>query len=153
MKKINKENSLIDALKLLLTSREASSQENICEVLEKQGFEVNQSKISRLLRKVGAIKVVNPKGQIVYSLPKEPAPPAMGTTLRSLILNVIANEAMVVIMTSPGSASMVARVLDHAQLSYEILGTIAGDDTIFVAPKTIKHTQKLAEEIRKLLLS
>jgi transcriptional regulator of arginine metabolism len=150
-KKMNKEpQTLDDALRALLMGRKASTQEDICAALEKLGYEINQSKASRLLRKIGAIKVVNERGQTIYSLAREPAPPSMNT-LRSLILDIVFNEALVVIFTSPGSASMVARVLDYNQITTEILGTIAGDDTIFVAPKSIKDTQKLAEEIKGLL--
>jgi transcriptional regulator of arginine metabolism len=145
--------SLLEALKELLMEREASSQENICQVLEKKGYDINQSKVSRLLRKIGAIKVENNKGQTVYSLPREPAPPSMDTALRDLILHVESNETLVVIFTSPGSASMVARILDYIQINTEILGTIAGDDTIFVAPKSIKEIQKLYKEIKSLLVN
>lgn len=143
--------SLDEALKELLLSREAATQDDICEALELQGYEINQSKVSRLLRKVGAIKVVNLKGQAVYSLPREPAPPTMKSSIQSLILDIVANEALVVIFTSPGSASMVARLLDYSQISTEILGTIAGDDTIFVAPRSIKSIDKLYNEIKSLL--
>ncbi|MGD0665734.1 MAG: arginine repressor [Rhabdochlamydiaceae bacterium] len=151
-KKINKGSQLLtDALRTLLMGRKASTQEDICSVLEKQGYEINQSKASRLLRKIGAIKVINSRGQTVYSLPREPAPPSMNTPLRGLILDIVSNETLVVIYTSPGSASMVARVLDYNQITTEILGTIAGDDTIFVAPKSIKDIHKLTEEIKGLL--
>jgi len=142
--------TLVEALRALLRGREANTQENICQELEKAGYEINQSKASRLLRKIGAIKVINAKGQVVYSLPREPAPPSMDTTLRDLILDVVSNETLVVIFTSPGSASMVARVLDYEQISTEILGTIAGDDTIFVAPKSVKNIKKLTEEIKNI---
>jgi transcriptional regulator of arginine metabolism len=151
-KKINKGSQLlIDALRALLLGRKASTQEDICSVLEKQGYDINQSKASRLLRKIGAIKVVNSRGQTVYSLPREPGPPSINTPLRGLILDIVSNETLVVIYTSPGSASMVARVLDYNQITTEILGTIAGDDTIFVAPKSIKDIHKLTEEIKGLL--
>jgi transcriptional regulator of arginine metabolism len=151
-KKINKGSQLLThALRTLLLGRKASTQEDICSVLEKQGYEINQSKASRLLRKIGAIKVINSRGQTVYSLPREPAPPSMNTPLRGLILDIVSNETLVVIYTSPGSASMVARVLDYNQITTEILGTIAGDDTIFVAPKSIKDIHKLTEEIKGLL--
>jgi transcriptional regulator of arginine metabolism len=143
--------SLEDALRMLLMGRKASTQEDICVALEKLGYAINQSKASRLLRKIGAIKVVNERGQIVYSLPREPAPPSMNTPLRDLILDIVSNEAMVVIFTSPGSASMVARVLDYSQISTHILGCIAGDDTIFVAPRSIKDTQRVVEEIKSIL--
>jgi transcriptional regulator of arginine metabolism len=150
-KKIKQSDSLDEALRILLQGRLASSQEHICAVLEKQGYEINQSKVSRLLRKVGAIKVVNVKGQTVYSLPREPAPPTMETSLKALVTDIMCNETLVVIFTSPGSASMIARTLDYNQLSTEILGTIAGDDTIFVAPKSIKDIHKLTQEIKDLL--
>ncbi|MBS3905280.1 MAG: hypothetical protein KGZ39_08145 [Simkania sp.] len=142
---------LVDALRKLLMGRKSNSQETICTALERLGYEVNQTKISRLLRKVGAVKIINPQGQTVYSLPREPAPPSMKTCIRDLILDIVANETTVVISTSPGSASMVARVLDYNQITTAILGTIAGDDTIFVAPKTIKDIHKLTEEIKSLL--
>lgn len=142
---------LMDTLRTLLFNREANTQEQLCAALEKEGFEVNQSKVSRLLRKVGAIKVENAQGQTVYSLPREPAPPSLSTPLRNLVLGVDCNESLIVILTSPGSASMVARVLEYAHFVSEILGTVAGDDTIFVAPRSIKHTEELAEEIRRFV--
>jgi transcriptional regulator of arginine metabolism len=151
IKKQKNENNLFDSLRSLLMGRKADTQDSICAALEKMGYEVNQSKISRLLRKVGAIKVVNTTGQTVYSLPREPAPPSVKTSLGELITDIVSNEALVVIFTSPGSASMIARVLDYNQITTEILGTIAGDDTIFVAPKTIKDIQKLTREIKALL--
>ena len=143
--------TLVEALRDLLMGRKANTQESICAVLEKQGFEVNQSKVSRLLRKIGATKIVDAKGQIVYSLPREPSPPNMSTQLKNLIVDIVANETMVVIFTVPGSASMIARLLDYNQTSTEILGTLAGDDTIFVTPKSTKNIQKLIEEIKNLL--
>ncbi len=145
------ESELIDALKQLLTERKANSQDQICVTLEAQGYEVNQSKISRLLRKINAIKVNDSQGQIVYTLPREPAPPTINTPLKNLIVDVVFNESMVIIFTSPGSASMVARLLDYNQENTEILGTIAGDDTIFVAPKSVSKINKLIAEINELL--
>lgn len=146
-------NELFEALKNLLMGRKANTQEDLCHALAKQGFEINQSKISRLLRKIGAIKVLNTQGKIVYSLQREPAPPTVATPLKDLILAVSANEALVIIFTSPGSASMIARVLDYHQEAFDILGTLAGDDTVFVAPVSIKNTKILVEKIRSLFLS
>lgn len=147
------ESKLVEALKTLLLEREANTQDSLCHSLEKAGFEINQSKISRLLRKIGATKIVNAKGQTVYSLPREPAPPTPNTLLRDLIIDVSHNESLVVILTSPGSASMVGRMLDYANIETEILGTVAGDDTLFVAPRTVHDVKKLVEEIKKHLSS
>lgn len=141
---------LSEALKQLLMSRKANTQEDLCLALEKQGYEVNQSKISRLLRKMGAVKVQSAQGQVVYSLPREPSPPTPATHLRDLIFDVAANETLVIIFCSPGSASMVARILDYHQDTFDILGTLAGDDTIFVAPVSTQETKRLAENIKAL---
>ncbi len=142
---------LFEALRMLLMGRNANTQDDICSLLEKQGYEINQSKVSRLLRKIGATKVVDEMGETVYSLPREPSPLPLYTPIRNLILDIAANESLVVIITSPGSASMIARSIDYSQLTTEILGTIAGDDTIFIAPKSIKNTLNLFEEIKRLL--
>jgi len=142
---------LIEALRNLLSENKSSTQEGICNELEKQGFEVNQSKISRLLRKIGAVKMTNVNGLVVYSLPREPAPPSLGTPLRDLIFDITRNENLILIATSPGCASTIGRILDHHQATLEILGTIAGDDTLVVFPRTIADLPKLLDEIIKLL--
>ncbi len=147
---VQSEQALIDALRRLLLQRAASTQDEICMALEQQGYEINQSKVSRLLRKVGAIKVTNIHNQIVYSLPREPPPPSAETLLKDLVIDIMANESLIVISTSPGSASMVARILDYYQMTSEILGTIAGDDTIFVAPRSIKDLPLLLKNIKAL---
>lgn len=145
-----KADTLIEALKQLLQGRKASTQESLCISLERQGFAVNQSKVSRLLRKVGAVKAVNSQGDVTYSLAREPVPPVIDAPLESLIVDILANETMVVIFTSPGCASLMGRVLDYNQPTTEILATIAGDDTVFVAPKSIKNIDKLFKEIKAL---
>lgn len=149
--KIKDPKLLLEALRSLLLGRKAHTQDEICSELELQGFEINQTKVSRLLRKIGAVKVLNEQGQIVYSFAREPAPPTLATPLRDLVIDIACNEMIVVIYTSPGSASMVARLLDYNQPATEILGTIAGDDTIFVTPKTTQNTHILFQEIKRLL--
>lgn len=143
--------SLADTLKSLLMEGQASTQEQLCEALESRGFKVNQSTVSRLLRKVKAIKVENEKGDTVYSFPREPAPPVISPALKELVVDIVANETMVVVYTSPGSASIIGRILDYKKQSSEILGTIAGDDTIFVVPKSIQNIRKLQKELKALL--
>lgn len=143
--------SVKDAVKALLLQRIASNQEDICHRLEAQGFHVNQSKVSRLLRQLGAVKVKNEQGDVVYSLPKEPAPPPTESPLANLIINITNNEYMIVIHTSPGAASLIARLLDYNRDKASILGTVAGDDTIFVVPKSEKKLNLVLQEVRTLL--
>ena len=143
--------SLSEDLRTLLLEGKVATQEDICAALEKKGHAVNQSKVSRLLRKIGAIKSNNELGQIVYRLPWEPAPPTPSSQLSSLIIDVVANETTIIVNTSPGAAQLIARILDYHKNIIQILGTIAGDDAVFVAPKSIKTIKSSVKEISKLL--
>lgn len=153
--KPNKESldqNLNEDLRLLLLEGSVTTQEDICAALQAKGHHINQSKISRLIRKLDAIKSKNEFGQIVYRLAREPAPPTTTTQLSNLIIDVVANETMIIVNTSPGSAQLIARVLDYHKESMQILGTIAGDDSIFIAPASIKTISDSLKEIKSLLL-
>ena len=143
-------NILLEAVQQLLAEESMSSQEEICHALGKLGFTVSQSKVSRLLRQCGAVKVQK-EGHLVYGLPKEISPPPSDSALTNLVTSIEHNEMLVVLHTSPGAAQLVARMLDFHPKQSEILGTIAGDDSIFVAPRSVKNIEKLYAEIRKLL--
>lgn len=69
------------------------------------------------------------------------------------MLDVDHNETLIVIKTSPGAAQLIARLLDSVGKSEGILGTIAGDDTIFVTPTTGNDIQVLITNIQKLFES
>ncbi len=143
--------NLTNDLRTLLLEGKVTTQEDICAALEEQGHVVNQSKISRLIHKLNAIKSKNEQGQIVYRLPHEPAPPTTTSQLASLVMEALANETTIIVKTSPGAAQLVARMLDYHKERMQILGTIAGDDTIFIAPKSIRRIDQTLEDIRELL--
>jgi transcriptional regulator of arginine metabolism len=140
-------------LRQLILSKEFSSQNEICDTLEHLGYSASQSKVNRMLKKLGAIKIKNEKSTLVYKIPNEPAPPIMTDNISSLVINVSANEAVVVIDTAPGAAQLVARTLDYNKNSFGIIGIVAGDDTVFVAPSTIKNIDKLKINIEEFLFS
>ena len=133
----------LSALRKLLESGKNSTQEELREMLESKGHDVNQSTISRDLRKIGAIKGTDNKGRTIYRLSESASETTfVSQSVPDLITSITHNDSMIVIHTSPGSASLVARHLDINRPA-DILGTIAGDDTIFVAPSkdySIKQT-------------
>ena len=120
------------ALRGLLEGGELSSQEELRKKLVKLNFAVTQSTISRDLRKLGAIRTTDREGQTVYRLPDEAVPSIPGR-LADLVRSIATNGSLIVIHTTAGSASLIARHLDQESPA-GILGTIAGDDTIFAAP-------------------
>lgn len=142
----------LTALRRLLETGAASTQDELRERLEEEGFEVTQSTISRSLRKLGAVKAVDEEGRTVYrlSLGEPPPPPTVQTSIGDHILEVANNGSIIVLRTQPGSASLVARHLDHYQPG-GILGTIAGDDTIFVAPADVTRIDEAELAVRESL--
>jgi transcriptional regulator of arginine metabolism len=124
----------LSALRKLLAGGEISTQEELADELRRLDFDITQSTISRDLRRVGAVKALNADGETVYRLSYEgtAAAPIPAASLRHLLLDIQHNDSMIVIHTATGSASLVARHLDQIRPE-GILGTIAGDDTIFVA--------------------
>ncbi len=138
--------SRLDALRKLLREGELATQEELREKLEKLGFAVTQSTVSRDLRKVGSVKAIDNEGQTVYRLPSEFEPP-VSHSLPDLIVDIRTNGSMIVIHTAVGSAPLVARHLDRLPRG-TLLGTLAGDDTIFVAPVSTNE-----KEIRSAIAS
>lgn len=139
---------LLSAIETLLSEAGVGTQDEIRKALEHQGISINQSRISRLLRKLGAIKTVDNKGESIYVLPKEVPLSPKNDTLSQLIIEISANETQVVIHTNPGSASLIAGMLDHQRKALKILATIAGDDVLLVIPEAIAQTKALLKAIR-----
>ncbi|HHF3367826.1 TPA: transcriptional regulator ArgR [Haemophilus influenzae] len=143
--------NLTRAFKELLNQERFGSQSEIVDALKKQGFTgINQSKISRMLSKFGAVRTRNTKMEIVYCLPNELSVPNTSSPLKNLVLDVDHNAMLIVIKTTPGAAQLIARLLDSIGKSEGILGTIAGDDTIFVTPTNDKPIAELLQNIQRL---
>lgn len=137
---MQKADDLSQAFKALLNEERFGSQAEIVTALAELGFEhINQSKVSRMLSKFGAVRIRNAKMEMVYCLPAELGMPSATSPVKQLVVDIDYNEFMVVIHTSPGAAQLIARLLDSLGKAEGILGTIAGDDTIFITPtKAIK---------------
>lgn len=143
--------NLTRAFKELLNQERFGSQSEIVDALKKQGFTgINQSKISRMLSKFGAVRTRNTKMEMVYCLPNELSVPNTSSPLKNLVLDVDHNAMLIIIKTTPGAAQLIARLLDSIGKSEGILGTIAGDDTIFVTPTNDKPIAELLQNIQRL---
>lgn len=119
------------AILKLITGKQIAKQEELADLLEKKGFNVTQSSISRDLDELGIIKLNG-----FYALPNKPR----NAIAFGLLALETAGENLIVAKCESGLASAIAVKIDGANLS-EIVGTIAGDDTIFIAVKN-KDDQK-----------
>ena len=141
------------ALTHILQQENAHSHQELCESLKIQGFLVTQSTVSRLLRKLGAVKGLNAKQEAVYLLAKKPHSITSNTIeLKILMLNISHNEQVIVIQTTPGSANLIAHLLDFHRSQCYILGTLAGDDTILVIPTSTTIIANCLQAIEELML-
>jgi transcriptional regulator of arginine metabolism len=149
----HKQEALVQAFKDLLNQEQFSSQGDIADALKAQGFEnISQSKVSRMLSKFGAVRTRNARQEMVYCLPAELGMPTAKSPLKQLVLDIEHNDVMIIIRTSPGAAQLIARLLDSLSKSDGVLGTIAGDDTIFIAPTDVKAIKQTISKLEALFL-
>ena len=131
--------SRLEALKMLISSMELSSQEEVLRALKTEGFQLTQATLSRDLKQLKVAKAASMNGKYVYILPNETmykrvTTPRKATEMlqRSGYISVKISGQLAIVKTRPGYASAIAYDIDASD-SDLILGTIAGDDTIFVA--------------------
>lgn len=149
---MKKKANRLDAIKMIISSQEVSSQEELLQALGKEGFELTQATLSRDLKQMKVAKAANINGKYVYVLPNDIMYKRSNTQSASemlmyngfISLHFSANIA--VIRTRPGYASSMAYDIDNRAF-HGILGTIAGDDTIMlVLDEQISH-----KEVRNFL--
>lgn len=137
------------AIRELITSRQVATQEELRELLATRGHDVTQATLSRDLAQLGARRAAQPNGGMYYELADVVRAP---TLLVDLVRTIDDNGTLVVVHTTPGAAQVVANVLDRARVP-EVLGTIAGDDAIFVAPARGVTTSRVIRRLRELVAS
>ena len=126
---------------MIISSQELGSQDELLNALKGEGFQLTQATLSRDLKQLKVAKAATMRGNYVYVLPNDTMYKRVSTphSVREMLqvpgfLSINFSGNMGVIKTRPGYASSIAYNIDNSQIE-EILGTIAGDDTIFVVLK------------------
>jgi len=146
------EAELVLAFKSLLKDQCYGSQSQLADALDKQGYKnMSQAKISRLLSKLGAVKMRNANTEVVYILPDELAIPKSKQAIESVVFGIKHNGMQIILKTGIGGAPLISRMLDSLGEPVGILGTLAGDDTIFIAPTDVDRIEEITQSIRELL--
>ena len=142
-------NSRLDAIKMIISSKEIGSQEELLQELIKEGFQLTQATLSRDLKQLKVAKASSMTGKYVYVLPNstvyrrlpEKESPVQEMMKYTGFVSINFSYNMAVIRTRPGYASSLAYDIDNQELN-EIVGTIAGDDTILlVIREGVTHDQ------------
>lgn len=128
----------LETLRMIISSREMGSQEELLAALQQEGFKLTQATLSRDLKQLKVAKAASMGGNYVYVLPnvamyKRISSPAQVKEMMRVpgFISINFSGNMGVIKTRPGYASSIAYNIDNSDIPY-ILGTIAGDDTIFI---------------------
>ena len=135
-------------IKEIVSSSEVSSQEELCRLLESGGFETTQATLSRDLHELGIVRIPSETG-FKYVFHLEDNDIALKQLIGMEIINILHNESAVIVKTMPGRAQGVAVYLDRIKES-NIIGTVAGDDSIIIIPDSHKNVPKLVEKIKSL---
>lgn len=133
----------------LIKSGVIHSQSDLVRALKKSGFHVTQATASRDLEEIGAVRGRSAAGESVYQISSSDDD-SMARALpmpADLILSVESSGNLAVVRTPPGGAQLLASALDHAG-NKNIIGTIAGDDTVLVVSAKATGGGELAKELR-----
>jgi transcriptional regulator of arginine metabolism len=125
------------AIMRLVREHQLSTQAELAEALRDAGYDVVQTTVSRDIAQIGLVKVRNRDGRLVYALPGAEDIDRLNelaTALRRWALSVAPANGLAVVTTPPGFASPLAEAIDRAQLA-DVAGTIAGENTVFVAAR------------------
>lgn len=142
------------AILRLVRERPLSTQAELAEALRDEGHEVVQTTVSRDIHELGLVKVRGEEGRLVYAPPGTADPDrlrALVGALRSYALSFEATGGLVVVTTPSGFASALAEAIDQASHP-GVAGTIAGENTIFVAAREGVPAAALRDELRDHLL-
>ena len=140
-----------ETIRKLIRSRVVGTQEELGSLLASEGYEVTQATLSRDLARLGARRAARLEGGSAYELPD--APVAEGpdglAQMHHLVTTIDEADALVLVRTLPGGASVVALAIDKAR-PQGVLGTIAGDDTIFLVPTRGTRPARVAKSLRTI---
>lgn len=147
--KLRRHEAIID----LVNNQDINTQEELMENLQKQGFKVTQATVSRDIKELRIFKALGKDGKYRYSTGGRNAldkTSGFESLFASSVEEVDSAENIVVIKTMTGMAQAVCMSLDNIDFE-NIVGTIAGDDTIFVLCRNLKATEEMINKFRKLI--
>lgn len=146
-----------DTIRMIISSQEVGSQEELLKQLRDHGFELTQATLSRDLKQMKVAKAATMRGNYVYVLPnmtmyKRVSTPAQVKKMLKVpgFISIHFSGNMGVIKTRPGYASSIAANIDNSNIPF-ILGTIAGDDTIIFVMKEEATEEDVVTALAKVV--
>lgn len=143
----------INAIREVIQSQSIGSQDELLKELRKQGYDITQATLSRDLKQMQIAKIATREGAYMYVMPDVAAsarnkvsPHIIPPKTVAGVVSIECSQVLLVVRTRPGYASSIAYDIDVSALP-EVMGTVAGDDTILVIPRGGYTTQQVAEAL------
>ncbi len=137
----------------LIVKEPIHTQEELAEKLREAGFDVTQATVSRDIKELGLIKIPTSDDEYSYAIPGEKHPAnlheRMKRLLRETVVSINDSENLVLIRTIPGNAHALASLLDNSNWE-EVIGTVAGDDTILLVVKPKEAVPEVLARLSRL---
>lgn len=146
MDKLYRRNQILE----LLEAKTVATQAELCQKLARRGIRVTQATVSRDIEELGLVKTRGGYHLSDTAEPSAPPQPTLTVILKEFLREVQQASNMVVVKTHPGNAHSVAVALDAEQWP-EVVGTVAGDDTIFVATAGARQATRVRKKLLALL--
>jgi transcriptional regulator of arginine metabolism len=150
-------NKRLEAIRLIISSQQLGCQDDLLNALKEEGFNLTQATLSRDLKQLKVAKASTLNGNYIYVLPNETMYKRVPkiSTVREMMqvpgfLSIHFSGNMGVIKTRPGHASAIAWSIDRSDLP-QILGTIAGDDNIFIVIKEGITHQEVVDALSEVV--
>jgi transcriptional regulator of arginine metabolism len=153
---MSKRQDRLNAIRDIVIRQEVGSQEELLQTLSEEGFNLTQATLSRDLKQLKVVKTTNHEGKYIYAIPGQPhqstEPRVTMSRLGDALISIDFSGNIAVIRTAPGYASSMAYNIDN-QANGDILGTIAGDDTIMLVLREMADRHNVARYLRTLFAS
>jgi len=139
----------------LIKNEVISTQEELVERLEEEGIKVTQATISRDIKKLGLIKIPDEEGGYKYALANQKSSSENKYWLKKMFNNLVADidfsDNIILLKTVKGTAGGLGEALDNANWS-NIIGSVAGDDTLLLIVKPSDKTEDVYDDLKKLMV-
>ena len=136
-------------IKEIISTREVSSQDDLCHLLKDSGFDTTQATLSRDLHEMGIVRILSENG-FRYVFHQDDNEQSLKKLIGMEIINVMHNESTIVVKTMPGRAAGVALYFDRIKNS-NVMGTVAGDDSIIIIPDSHANVATVVRLIRDVM--
>lgn len=137
-------------VKGLIQNNKIKTQTELADILYKRGFNTTQSNISRILKKLNTIKIVDENKETYYVIHSRPLD--VNNKIRNLVLSIDRSSTGIVIKTYPNASNIIGQILEERNID-GVMSTICGNNVVLVVPEDTKDIDIIDNKIRSLFLS